>query len=88
MSAAEHALAILELAIGYRGKLDLDEVQHQLGLSDEEMTAAVDLLREAWVEVGIRRMLSNRPARQHRPPRERFSDRKPSKEIMDFIVYA
>ena len=98
MSAAENALAIVELVIDAEGKLDVDVVQRRIGLSDEEMTAAVKLLRQAWDDPAIQDIFNHRPAARpiYRPPTEpqpepqrpRFADRKPSKEIMDFIAYA
>ena len=50
MTPRDNALALYDLMLAYRGKMDLREAQHRLRLTDDEMTEAMVIIRRAFRE--------------------------------------
>ena len=50
MTPRDNALALYDLMLAYRGKMELQEAQHRLRLTDEEMGEAIGVIRRAFRE--------------------------------------
>lgn len=50
MTPRDNALALYDLMLAYRGKMELQEAQHRLRLTDDEMAEAMGVIRRAFRE--------------------------------------